>query len=104
MKTIEGLKTLAELEKEIIVERYNLLKKNKLRTSISLGITLKTLNNRLDTYRIIHERIVNFAKEKAMIPIKKGLTKRKIKELEEYTGYEQPTPEERDEWYNMDRF
>jgi len=44
------MKTIAEMEQELIVERLEYFEGNKTQASLSLGITIKTLYNKLHEY------------------------------------------------------
>lgn len=49
------LKTLAEVEKEHIMAALTTLKNNKSKTATALGITLKTLYNKLHSYGVMEK-------------------------------------------------
>ena len=51
-----GLLTLEELQKKIVIERYELMNRNKAKTAESLGITLKTVYNKLQMYGFYQPR------------------------------------------------
>jgi|WetSurMetagenome_2_1015567.scaffolds.fasta_scaffold1528039_1 DNA-binding NtrC family response regulator len=44
------MKTLQEIEKEVILERLAAFNGNKTKTAQSLGVTLKTIYNKLEVY------------------------------------------------------
>jgi hypothetical protein len=80
------MKTLREIESEVIRDRLLRLDWNKAAVAKSLGITVEGLKGKLFKHGILTQ-----SKETS-----------KIKEVKE-TGYQDPTPQERDEWYNQDR-
>lgn len=45
--------TLADLEREAILSAYRLFEHNKTRTANALGITVKTLYNKLEKYGVL---------------------------------------------------
>lgn len=47
--------TLEQVEKNAILEAYKFYQKNKPQTAMSLGISLRTLYNRLHTYGVISD-------------------------------------------------
>ena len=49
----EGIKTLARVEMEYILERYAANNFNKTQTALDLGISLKTLYNKLHSYDVL---------------------------------------------------
>lgn len=50
MATDHDLPTLAEIERTVIRQRLKIYRWNKTRTALSLGISLKTLYNRMHDY------------------------------------------------------
>ncbi len=44
------MKTIAEMEREMILERLTYFEGNKTQAALSLGITIKTLYNKLHEY------------------------------------------------------
>lgn len=49
------MKTIAEMEKELIIERLNYFEGNKTQSAQSLGITIKTLYNKLHEYGLFEQ-------------------------------------------------
>ena len=54
-KVLPEIKTLAALEQEQIENVLNLLDNNKARTAVALGITVKTLYNKLHHYGLFEK-------------------------------------------------
>ena len=82
------MKTLKQLTEEIILERLKVCKGNRTVAAKSLGLSIRGFR---------------------MMLARAGVKKLKqnpltIKKILEDTGYENPTAEERDDWYNRDRF
>lgn len=50
LETPSGLRTIADMEKELILLTMNAFKGNKTKASQSLGVTIKTLYNKLHEY------------------------------------------------------
>lgn len=121
------MKTLDELEAEIIRDRMLRLDDNKSAVAKSLGITLKTLYTKLERLGL-HKKgepvprgrprkkpTIEELQGKVKAAMAKGLeaaAKIKFKEpdrdyfdrLANVDDYREPTPEERDDWYNRDSF
>lgn len=51
--------TLKDLEKEAIIKAYNFYQKNKTKTAGSLGIAIRTLDNKLKEYETFLPRNKN---------------------------------------------
>ena len=48
--------SLADVEKEVIIKAYSFYRENKTQTSIALGVSIRTLDNRLEKYGLIKKR------------------------------------------------
>lgn len=101
---LKTLKTLDQVEKESIIERLDKFDHNKLMTSKSLGINPSTLRNLIRKYAIITR--ISKSEMFGLLPSEEYSSNKEKRLMAdpEYTGYNDPTPEERDKWYNKDFF
>lgn len=49
------MKTIAEMERELIIERLAICEGNKTQTAMTLGITIKTLYNKIHEYGLFEQ-------------------------------------------------
>lgn len=100
-----NMETLEQREIDIIRERLRMFEGNRAKTAKSLDITPRTLRAWIRKHKIyVPEKPIRIKPIIAMpIPSPDKGESRRQKQAE-IDGYRDPTPEERDDWYNQDRF